>query len=253
MKLIRRTSQLEKIILSLVILFIVISSYILFVPKKIVGDVFFGSNVYTYSLPLARFFYRQSILFDSSNDIPPLYSHYQLGRIAFLEGKFDTALDYFDTEQKFHPDNYKVYYMRGLTLGYENRNYAAIASFEEFNRLVPNTWAGINDEAWLLYKVGDLKKARNLVEAEYQKGNMSPWILNTYGVILLNEGECEAAGLVLAIGQSNALAMNKEAWGRAYPGNSPQVYQNGLDAMRETFAENIKLSKNECKEQNVEK
>ena len=149
MKLIRHTSQLKKIILSLVILFIVISSYILFVPKKIVGDVFFGSNVYTYSLPLARFFYRQSILFDSSNDIPPLYSHYQLGRIAFLEGKFDTALDYFDTEQKFHPDNYKVYYMRGLTLGYENRNYAAIASFEEFNRLVPNTWAGINDEAWL--------------------------------------------------------------------------------------------------------
>lgn len=251
----KHLSRLPIIKKTLLLLFIFLASaflYLFFIQKMILGDFFFGGKSYFYSLPLAQFFYKQALLLETKQGVPPPYAYYQLGRISFIKGKLDTALNYFDLEQKFYPEHHKVYYMRGLTLGYDNRNNTAIESFEEFNRLEPNSWAGINDEAWLLFKIGDLKRARTLVEDLYQKGTMSPWILNTYGVILLNEGECEAATLVLSIGQTNALKMTKEAWGRAYPGNNPLVYQGGLDAMRETFTENIKLSKEECSKRNVE-
>lgn len=242
----KNTHKKQKLLLlSFVVVFCFIF-YAVFIPKILLGDFFFGRSKYFYSLPMATFFYKQALFFDSKKGIPPPDLYYQLGRVAFIEGKLEKAVPLFDKELFFYPKHVKSYYMKGLTLAYEGKYHAAIGSFEEYNEKQPVGWAGKNDEAWLLYTVGDLKKALTVIEKAYQDGYINPWVMNTYGVILLNLGKCDGAQTVLDTAYRNSLTMKEDSWGASYPGNDPRVYAEGLKQMRDSLKENLRLSKTSC-------
>jgi tetratricopeptide (TPR) repeat protein len=89
------------------------------------GNFFFGGKFY--NITLAKTFF---ILANKSNDTKIIWLNYQMSRIYFIEGNLDQALTYANKEVRYHPENCRTYYIRGLTFGYLDRLDAAIEDFE---------------------------------------------------------------------------------------------------------------------------
>jgi tetratricopeptide (TPR) repeat protein len=151
------------------------------------------------------------------------------------------AIFYFDKEISLYPNNSKTYYMKGLALGYSKREQEAIESFKIYVEKNPTTWAGRNDLAWLQFRVGDIDGALATIEVIAKKDPNNPWIANTYGVLLYNKQRYREAKEVLTLGLLTLNNYTSEDWGKAYPGNNPIVYSQGLLAMKNSFRENIAL------------
>ncbi len=223
------------------ILFIVIFIYIAYVPKATLGAFFFDGQKPTYSLPLASFFYKQSLYFDTTNGIPPSYTYYQLSRIAFIKGDLTNALVYINKELEFHPENTQSYYMKGLTLGYLGRVLEAIQSFQLYIKADPYSWAAHNDMAWLQFRSGDYRGALTTINAIYSYYIGNPWVENTRGVMLMNLGNNKEAEQSFIRGLASVEKMMPHDWGAAYPGNHPDIYSTGLSSMRKTLENNLAL------------
>jgi tetratricopeptide (TPR) repeat protein len=232
------SSFTKKIILAIFCIWI---GYVLFVPKVTLGTIFFGGIPSLYNLNLAHFFFKQSLLFDTTNAIPAPYAHYQLGRTFFIQGNLDRTISELQAELAYYPEHSKSYYMLGLAFGFQGNNREAIEAFKKYVQLDEQSWAGRNDLAWLLFQAGKIDEALQYIEPVVEKNKLNPWILNTYGVLLMNKGRLQEAKAVLTNGYSISLSITEETWGRSYPGNDPRVYDIGLEGMRASFKENLAL------------
>ena len=175
---------------------------------------------------------------------PREWTNYQISRINFVKGDFQRAEYFANKELELYPNNCRTHYIRGLTYGYIERIDAAIADFERFNICFPYTWAGTNDLAWFYFRKGDTKKVITLIDdtlKHNENAATSPWLQNTYGVALMNEGRYLEADGAFRFALYLANNMTEEDWGKAYPGNNPLIYGEGLVAMKKTIANNITL------------
>ena len=75
---------------------------------------------------------------------------------------------------------------------------------------------------------------------KWNPGN--PWLLTTYGTALLNLGKKNEARDILSQALEKAENLTAEEWGRAYPGNNPKIYGEGLEAMKATIRTNLELA-----------
>ncbi|MFA5132149.1 MAG: tetratricopeptide repeat protein [Candidatus Paceibacterota bacterium] len=218
------------------------------------GNVTFGgSPPKFYSLPIAKFAYMRSSELRTSENKPIPWSNYQLGRIAFITGDLSIALEYFNKELEYYPLHTKVYYMKGLTLGYIGREEEGIEAFKFYTKNTNDTWASFNDLAWLQFRIGDIKGALETIEPIAKAQDHNPWIANTYGVLLMNVGRLLEAQESFAKGEETLSQMSEKDWGVAYPGNNPRIYRKGLSGMRESFSANQKLVKEKIKEASTTK
>ncbi len=231
----------KKFLIVCVVLCTLFSLYVYTVPKVELASLFFDRYHVIYNIHIAEFFLNQAIIFDSKNDIPPAYAYYQLARISFIQGNLNTALKQLDTEALHYPNHSKVFYIRGLTLGYLGRDSEAVESFREYIRQNGNSWAGRNDMAWLLFKQGKFKEALAVIQPAYEKNPDNPWVLNTYGTLLMNTGDLFTAHDILVQGYNASLLVTEDGWGLAYPGNNPAIYGQGLEGMRSSFLKNLQL------------
>jgi tetratricopeptide (TPR) repeat protein len=215
--------------------------YILFVPKVALGNLFFGNVQVLYNLPLAKFFYKQSIHYDEDCGLPIPFAHYQLARASFIEGNLEKSLSELTLELTYYPLHYHAHYMQGLVFGYMERYKEAIDAFGKYIEANPKTWAGRNDRAWLQFRIGDIDGALATIEPAYASFPDNPWVLNTYGTLLMNKGNLRKAKEVLQKGLAVTEKMPEASWGRAYPGNDPRVYPVGLSAMKNAFKNNLTL------------
>lgn len=201
------------------------------------GNLFFGGNPSLYNLQLAQYFFTYSSypLLGQA----PEFSHYQLSRTNFIQGRFETAIAEALVELELYPHNTRTYYILGLTYGYTNRELDAIEAFSNFIEHNPDSWAARNDKAWLQFRIGDVDGALETMEpvANFQ----NPWVQNTRGTLLLNMGKVTEAKQAFIEAQEIVSAMSEEDWGRAYPGNDPRIYAVGLSAMRTSIANNLTL------------
>jgi hypothetical protein len=70
----------------------------------------------------------------------------------------------------------------------------------------------------------------------------TPWVQNTYCALLINKPERhEEAKNVCALAKNLIDKMTPEGWGRAYPGNDPNIYPEGLKAMQSSATENLNI------------
>ncbi len=217
-------------------------SYVWFFPKTIAGELFFGGYAPLYNIKLAKFSYEQSLRFDAVNGIPPPYAHYQLSRIAFIQGDLRTALNEIDIELEVYPAHMHANYVKGLTLAYMRRDQEAIDAFAKFIVYKPLSWAARNDKAWLHFRLGDIDEALDTIIPAVVPYPENPWVLNTYGVMLMNKGEYAEAQKQLSRGLLVVNQMTEKEWGESYPGNSPQIWERGLDVFRKSLAENLVLT-----------
>jgi tetratricopeptide (TPR) repeat protein len=200
----------------------------------IFGSVFFGHPFY--NLTLAKGFYKLSLF-----PKPREYSHYQLARIAFVQGDSKTTLIELEKEEALYPENSKIHYLRGLTYGYTGLYARGAEEFDLYIAQNPKTWAGRNDKAWLLLTTGKYVEALHTITPALFLYPDNPWVNNTYGVVMMNLGEYEIAKNAFLTAQKSANLYTEKEWGIAYPGNDPRIYGEGLDAMKKTISENIRL------------
>ncbi len=202
------------------------------------GNIFFGEVPTLYNVRLAQYFFQYA-----SNPLLGMaepWAHYQLSRTYFIQGEMDKSLAEAYRELEVYPDNMRTYYILGLTLGYMDREEEAIEAFGKFIEWKPESWAARNDRAWLQFRIGDFEGALKTLEpVASSTGN--PWVQNTYGTLLMNQGRYTEAKKAFEHAQVFAGHMTEEGWGRAYPGNDPRVYASGLEGMRGSIDKNLKI------------
>ena len=203
-----------------------------------IGNHYFSSAYYNISK--AEKYFSQAII------IQPTFpeAHYQLSRIYFLNSNFDSALAEIITVLQLDNNNRKAYYMYGLISGYAGDLDEAIYGFSEFIKRDSFNWAGYNDLAWIYFKKGDYIKTKEVAEKGLQHAQLNPWLNNIYGTALLNLGEKEEARRALAIALEESQKLNSTDWGKAYPGNNPQIYKEGLREMQAVVKHNLSLLDN---------
>lgn len=213
--------------------------YVLVTPQRSyeVGNLFFGDVPKAYNVPLAQFFFERAAYpwFEAE---PAPYAFHQLSRTYFVTGRFEDSIRAGLKELELYPEHTKTYYILGLTFGYMNRTDEAIGMFNKFLSSRPDSWAGRNDMAWLQFRNGDIEGALETIEPAYTAYPDNPWVLNTYGVLLARNHEPALAKQVLDKAESAAHALSADAWGAAYPGNDPAIYDSGLAAMLSSIENN---------------
>lgn len=204
----------------------------------VTGNLFFGNMPVLYNVQLANFFF-----FQSANPPflkPSQYSHYQLSRTYFIKGELSLALSEIKKEIELYPQNTRAYYILGLTYGYMNEEEKAIEAFSKFIEVNPMSWAARNDKAWLQFRIGDIDGALSTIEPVSHDTN-NPWVQNTYGTLLMNKDRYAEAREAFIYAKTAIEKTTEEEWGRAYPGNDPRIYGVGLNAMKLSIENNLKL------------
>jgi tetratricopeptide (TPR) repeat protein len=202
------------------------------------GGIFFGEIKPLYNIKLAHFFYKRSA-YPILNTKPKQYAHYQLSRVYFIEGDLYSALDEANNELKIYPTSKHTYYILGLIYGYLNKEQKAIDAFSKYIESHPDTWAGRNDKAWLQFRIGDIDGAITTILPVVERYKYTPWVQNTYCALLINKKDYVKATEVCADAKKIIDTVTEEGWGRAYPGNDPRLYSDGLQAMKKSIRENI--------------
>lgn len=201
-----------------------------------IGNYYFGGSK-EYDVLRAEYFYRQTLLKDPSYP----RARFQLARTLFIKGDLYLAEREINTELKLYPDFWRSYYARALIRGYDGNLLGAAQDFKEFLKWKPDSWAGHNDLAWVYFRLGDYQKVKDVALDGLDYAPDNPWLLNSLGVALINLDDKKGAVIALEKAQVGALGMTEEEWGASYPGNDPQIYGKGLDAMRSSIKENLAL------------
>lgn len=203
-----------------------------------IGNKLFGDIPKLYNVNLAQYFFIYAAYPLVGEHAP--YAHYQLSRTYFIQGRQENALREAEKELDAFPEHKRTYYILGLTLGYMDRVDEAIEAFGKFIEWKPETWAARNDRAWLQFRKGDIDGALETLKPVINQ-TKNPWVQNTYGTLLLNNGRYDEARVAFEYAHGITESMTEETWGMAYPGNDPRVYEIGLKAMRMSIRDNLEL------------
>ncbi len=227
------------------------------VPDFLVGDSFFGIGQYyfnhdedpsgPYDLTRAQYFYEKEIFLNPKGNNQVWY---QSGRVDFINGDFDGALEKFNTQISYFGDEIpNVYYMIGLTYGYKARKTGdaedwkrAEEAFETFISYFPEApWSRV-DLAWIYFSHGKYLQMIPVLEEGLRYESNNPWLLNMYGLALLNTGDTEMAREYFDFALTLAQELTVEDWGKSYPGNNPAQWEQGLSEFKGAIKKDLALT-----------
>jgi tetratricopeptide (TPR) repeat protein len=208
------------------------------------GNVFFGNVPILYNQTFAHFFFWQATNPLFGKPVP--YAHHQLSRVYFIVGQLDQSIVEAKKELEIYPENVSTNYILGLTYGYNSEERLAIHHFAKYIESYPKSWAARNDKAWLEFRIGDLDAALTTI-SPVATSTDNPWVQNTYGVLLMNKGDYRGAQKAFINAFKVVENMSPKAWGIAYPGNDPRIYDVGLSAMKRSIEENLKYVSKQIK------
>ena len=197
---------------------------------------FNGQDVYNYDILRAEYFFREALRRDA--DIP--YLHHEMARIHFLKGDFLNAMQEINLQIQLHGTTTpNSYYVRGLIEGYMGDYAAAAKDYEEFLKVDPRNWAGINDYAWVLLKAGRSGDAAKATEEGLKYFPNSPWLLNSSAIALYELGRLEEADVQAKKAWSEVQKVREAEWLHNYPGNDPAIAGQGIETFRRAVQENM--------------
>jgi tetratricopeptide (TPR) repeat protein len=232
--LLRKKKALLCSILAIAVLFAFLTPW----TSQAIGNVLFGQVPSLYNVNLAQFFFSQSSYPIVGKAAP--YAHYQLSRTYFIKGSFVSAAAEAQKELDLYPDHVRTYYILGLTYGYLHEEEQAIDAFSKFIESSPMSWAARNDKAWLQFRIGDIDGALATIQP-VAHDTENAWVQNTYGALLMNKKRYAEAKKAFTYAKIASDKMDPSDWGKNYPGNDPRVYETGLDGMKLSIDNNLKL------------
>lgn len=183
---------------------------------------------------------------------------YQWGRTEFLIGRYANALSAFDVQWALYEngaqtDQYTLptQYMRALTNGLLGNFDVAEKLFLSLVRDHANdsrSWTYYNNLAWLYFQQGKFDDMEILMEEAIKQYPENPWILNMYGLALLNHNKNTVARDVFLRAQERANELTASDWLAAYPGNDPYIAQQGIAELKNSIAENVRRAEEHIEE-----
>jgi tetratricopeptide (TPR) repeat protein len=139
--------------------------------------------------------------------------------------------------------------MIGLTYGYKARisglpedwkaGEDAFIKFIEFSPQAP--WSRV-DLSWIYFSQGKYAQMLPVLEEGLQYRPENPWLLNMYGLALFNTGDTKKAQEQFYKAKEQAALLTIDDWGKAYPGNNPEAWAQGLAEFRTIIEKNIALT-----------
>ncbi len=111
-----------------------------------------------------------------------------LVRALWLQEKRDEAVEVMKTWLKSHPQDVAVLLQLAGSYLTLNREEEAIPLYARVVELQPNHLPALNNLAWLS-REKDLKQAVGYAERAYELSPNDPYVLDTYGVLLLRTGD----------------------------------------------------------------
>jgi tetratricopeptide (TPR) repeat protein len=197
-------------------------------------------------LAKARAAYSEAITVSSTGN---LYAWYQLGRIDFLEGAFDAAIYKFEKQIEYFGDAVpNVHYMLGLTYAYkarqshqENQWQKAEEEFSTYITIDPQSPWGRVDLSWVYFSQGKYGEMIPVLEEGLTYAPEHPWLHNMYGLAKMNTGDNESAKKHFEHSLEGARKLKAQEWGKAYPGNDPASWDEGLQTFIEALEKNFAL------------
>jgi tetratricopeptide (TPR) repeat protein len=200
------------------------------------GEKYFSKTYY--NVDKAEKFYKVAIFVDSDYPV----AHYQLGRIYFLNGEFNQAISEFNKEMGGNPDLKQVYYMSGLTYGYEKNYDLAISNFETYIEFRPSEWAPYNDLAWVYLLKDDYQNANDIATQGLKVDPQNPWLLSNLGKAEIGLENYSDAKENLILAQEYSQNLTADNWNKVYPGNDPKIAQSGINEMKAIIFLNLAVA-----------
>jgi tetratricopeptide (TPR) repeat protein len=184
----------------------------------------------------ASYFFTQAAQMDPK--LP--YVYHELARISFLGGDFTKAMAQIDFQISMHGDSEpNSYYIRGLIEGYMGDYADSAKDYEHFLTFDPNDWAAMNDYSWVLLKANRPQDAADVLVRGLALFPDNPWLLNSYATALYELGQFHGALEAATHAENAAQNVTDADWLHAYPGNNPNVADEGITQLRESIADNV--------------
>ena len=204
------------------------------------GNYYFNKG--EYNLSKAKSSYEAII---NCNNFVAL-AHYQLSRIYFIEGKFESALQKISDTLSVDNNFFRAYYMEGLIYSYQKKLAKAEISFMKFIENAPSEWAGYNDLAWVYAMAKEYKESEKVINEAFinvPEANKNPWLWNSLGVALLNLNRNVEARDAFNKALEYGKKLSPNEWKLAYPGNNPNHATQGYNTFINSIDENILKAK----------
>ncbi len=221
-----------------------ISLYLVFISPSLclkMGNIFFFKIPALYNASFANYFYTYAAYPPFGTSEP--WAHHQLSRVLFIQGYLQQSKTEALLEIELYPTHTQTYYLLGLTYGYLQKEKLAIDAFSMFIQSHPDTWAGRNDKAWLQFRIGDIDGAYETIKPVVDSQKYNPWVQNTYCAILINVNKIQEAKDSCERANKTLETIPENIWGKAYPGNDPRIYGEGLQATKDSVSQNLLLIK----------
>ena len=141
--------------------------------------------------------------------------------------------------------------MRGLTYGYMKRfeeaetDFLKIIEWHKDKPLDPKEWALYVDLSWIYFQQGKYEDMKSLIKEGIKVFPDNPWVLNMYGLALLNTGSGKESKPIFEEALAESQKLTEEDWLNAYPGNDPRIAREGLNEMITAIERNLELVANE--------
>jgi tetratricopeptide (TPR) repeat protein len=189
-----------------------------------------------YNISHAKYFFEQAL---TLNPRYP-YLYHEVARVAFLEGKFQKALQSINLQiENQGLDTPNSYYVRGLIKGFMGDYAGSARDYEVYLETDPTNWAAINDYAWVLLKAGRVEDALLATTFGLSKFPRNPWLLNSNAIALHELGFKGPAREQAIRALKEVQLLSEEEWLRAYPGNDPKIAEAGVLAFKDALIGNV--------------
>ena len=191
-----------------------------------------------YNIKRAEFFFEKAAELDSH--LP--YIYHQLARVAFLNSNFFKAKQLIDMQISSVGDSSPPsYYVRGLIEGYIGDYTDAEKDYSHYLSLQPDSWAGMNDYAWVLLKDNKPQIAADVTTEGIKKYPENPWLLNSNATALYEMGDIADASVIIQRASSAVANLSPSEWSHAYPGNNPDIASEGIATFKKAVADNMHM------------
>ena len=203
------------------------------------GDQHFSSKLPgSYNIDAADHFYR--VVAKLNPDTPYLY--HQFARIAFLRGKYGSAMIAIDKQIAKTGDSFpNAYYMRGLIEGFNGDYSHSESDYRTYLAHDPTNWAATNDLAWVLLRDDKPQEALDAIDKVFRHWQNNPWLLNSRATALRELGRNAEALVAIQAASHEVAKVSPSDWLLAYPGNDPMIAENGLESLKGAIAANLSM------------
>jgi len=170
------------------------------------------------------------------------WAHHQLGRVYFSRSELKKALDEFNQEIALHKDSVNAFYMRGLTYVFLEYLELGEKDFRTFLDAKPNSEAGNNDFAQILFVQGKFQEAKKVLTHILSFYPESFLAKQGLGAVYLELGEFTKAKQYIQNTLDTVLAMDVSTFMKYYPSLNPKNAEDGIATIREGIRYNLTIA-----------